>query len=550
MSKKSSTGALTLEQRAAQDARYAEGHQYDYVIIGTGNAALTVAALLAKAGYKICMLEYHDAPGGYMQTFKTGEYSFCAQVHYTWGCGRGGKVYEFLKHIGLEKDITFELYDKDGYDHMVMPDGKTVKIPYDFKRLADNIDAVYPGQGKSVTKFCAILSKIRTELRFFPERKIRSYEYITKVLQFRTLLRYRHATLQDLFNECGVPKEAQAVLAANAGDFMEPPHRLSIFAYAGLFGGYNLGAYYPSKHFKYYVNRLADFITSHDGCHIYYETEVTKINTKGKEVASVETKDKKVFTAKQFICNMDPQTAAKKLIGWEKFPKAYQKKLQYEYSPSGMVIYLGLKPGFDLKQYRFGKFNTWHLQEWDLNKTWADQLAGNFDKCWWFMSTPTLHSNAPGTAPAGAHILEIATLADYDSFHTAQQENYLVYMKKKMQLAEHLLDLVEKNYIPDLRENIVVKSIGTSTTNEDYVLATRGNAYGSAMIPSQMAMGRLKAGTPWHNFFWCNASSGYAGMYGTVHTGISLYTRITGDAFYRAEKSPTDEEFIQALYKG
>ena len=549
MSKKSSTGALTKEQHAAQDARYAEGHEYDYVIIGTGSSALTIGALLANAGHKVCMLEYHDVPGGYMQTFKTGDYSFCAQVHYTWGCGPGGKVYEFLKRIGLEKDITFELYDKDGYDHMVMPDGKTVNIPYDFKRLAENIEAVYSGQGESVRKFCAILSQIRTELRAFPERKIKWYEYITKVLQFLTLLRYRNATVQDLFDECGVPKKAQAVLAANAGDFMEPPNRLSIFAYAGLFGGYNLGAYYPSKHFKYYVNRLANFITSHDGCHIYYETEVTKINTDGAKVTSVETADKKIFTAKQFICNMDPKSAAKKLIGWEKFPETYQKKLSYEYSPSGMVIYLGLKPGFDLTKYKFGKFNTWHLQEWDLNKTWADQLAGNFEKCWWFMSTPTLHSSAPGTAPAGAHILEIATLTDYDSFHDAQKEGYAVYMKKKMQLAERLLDLVEKNYIPDLRKNIVVKSIGTTTTNEDYVLAARGNAYGSAMIPSQMAMGRLKADTPWQNFFWCNASSGYAGMYGTVHTGMSLYMQLTGDTFYRGENSPTDEEFIETLYK-
>ena len=35
MAKKTSTGALTKEQHAFQDKRYAEGHQYDYVIIGT-----------------------------------------------------------------------------------------------------------------------------------------------------------------------------------------------------------------------------------------------------------------------------------------------------------------------------------------------------------------------------------------------------------------------------------------------------------------------------------------------------------------------------------
>src|SRR3989338_5844769 len=111
--KKSSSGALTAQQKAEQDQRYGENHQYDYVIIGTGSAALTVGALLAHAGKKICMLEAHDLPGGYCQTFRAGDYHFCAQVHYIWGCAPGGKIYEFLKHIGLEKDITFSLFDKE-----------------------------------------------------------------------------------------------------------------------------------------------------------------------------------------------------------------------------------------------------------------------------------------------------------------------------------------------------------------------------------------------------------------------------------------------------
>jgi phytoene dehydrogenase-like protein len=90
--KKSSTSALIKEQHAAQDARYAQGHSYDYVIIGTGSSALTVGSLLAHKGYKVCLLEAHDIPGGYAQTFHTGEYHFCGQVHYIWGCAPGGNV--------------------------------------------------------------------------------------------------------------------------------------------------------------------------------------------------------------------------------------------------------------------------------------------------------------------------------------------------------------------------------------------------------------------------------------------------------------------------
>lgn len=545
MAKKHSTTALTLADHARQNERYAQGHTYDYVIIGTGSSALTVGALLAHKGYKVCLLEAHDIPGGYAQSFKMGDYHFCAQIHYTWGCGPGGKVYEFLKKIGLEKDITFELYDPEGYDHMVMPDGKRVKIPYGFDKLAENIEAAYPGQKQAVSKFCDILTKLREEMTTFPQGNIHWWHYVTQGYKFLNLLKYKNATLQEVFDECGLSKEAQAVLIANAGDMMASPEELSIFSYAGLFGGYNTGAYYPSKHFRYYVDRLCKFITDHEGCHIYYEQPVVKVETQGGQVTSVQTKDGKVFTAKHFICNMDPQAAAK-MIGWEKFPPSFKKPLSYSYSPSGMVVYLGLKD-IDLHSYGFGKHNIWHLEDWDMNKTWKEQLSGDFSKPWFFISTPTLHTNEGGTTPPGGQIMEIATLTDYASFKQAQDRSYAEYAKMKNALAERLLDLVEKYYVPDLRKHIAVKVVGTTVTNEDFVMAPHGNAYGSHMTPEQLTLGRLRAETPWKNFFWCNASSGYAGLYGTVGTGMQLYMQLTGDEFYDASKSPTDEQFIREI---
>jgi all-trans-retinol 13,14-reductase len=543
MAKKSSTTALTPEQHAEQDARYAEGHEYDYVIIGTGSAALAAGALLAHAGKKICMLEAHDIPGGYLQSFRAGDFYFCAQVHYIWGAAPGGKVYEFLKKIGLEQDITFELLDKEGYDHMVMPDGTRVKIPYGFDQLVENVCEVYPDQRKAMEKFVGQLRKIRHEFQYLPERP-RWYDY-WKVFKLRTILKYRKASLQDLFDECDLSKEAQAVLCANAGDFMLPPERLSLFMYTALFGGYNTGAYYPTKHFKYYVDRLAQFITDHEGCHIYYETEVDKIETDGDNVVSVGTKNGKTFTANNYICNADPQKMSH-LIGQEKWNETERSKLNYEYSQSGVVIYLGLKD-IDLRDYGFGSFNIWHLTQWDMNKMWKEQAKVDFTSPWIFLSTPTLHTTAPGTAPEGMQILEIAAYADYGPFEKAKQQSYAEYMKLKLAAANRMLEIVEKDYIPDLKKHIVVKTIGTSTTSEDFVLAPQGNAYGSNMTPEQVSFNRLKAETPFTNFWWCNASSGWAGMYGTVATGMQLYMDLTGDRFYDAKQSPSDDELIERL---
>lgn len=548
MTKQQSTGALTAEEHARQDAIYAQNNEYDYLIIGSGLAGLSVGALLAKAGHKVCMLEAHDIPGGYAHSFRRGDFHFCAQIHYVYGYAPGVTIYEFLKKLGLEKEITFELFDKDGYDHTVMPDGKRVKIPYGWDKLAESIENAYPGQKENVIKFTGIMSKIRTQLRNFPaNRKLNVFDYITKGYKMLFLLKYKNKTLQDVFDECSLSKEAQAVLIANCGDMMSPPEELSIFTYTSLFGGYNTGAYYPTKHFKNYTEGIAKFIKEHDGCHIFYETPVNKINIEGDKIASVETENGKKFTAKNFICNADPQMMSK-MIGRDKFPKKYLEALSYDYATAGTVIYLGLKD-IDLKKYGFGKHNTWHLEQWDMNKIWKEQLDHNFEKPWIFISTPTLNTKEKGTTPEGCDILEIATVTNYNHWKKWKDQDKSLYRQKKQELTNRLLDLVEKKYIPNLREHIVVKVIGTNTTNEDWVRAPQGNAYGSALTPKQIGLKRLKSKTPWDNFHWCNASSGYAGFHGTTSTGMRLYMQLTGDNFYDSSNAPTDDELVKQLYQ-
>ena len=558
--KRHSTGALTPDQHTKQDALYAQGHTYDYIIMGTGISALTAACLLANAGKRVCMLEAHDRPGGYGHSFRQGDYWFCAQIHYIYGCAPGKPVYEFLKKVGLERDITFELYDTNGYDHMIMPDGKRVPIPYGYDKLVDNVAAAYPNQREPMQRFVRILENLRREGRNVPDRKIKWWEIITKgPFQAPTYLRLwmKNATLQDVFNECGLSKEAQAVIIANMGDMMAPPNELSIFAFTGLFGGYNTGAYYPTKHFKYVIDRYAAFITSHPGCHIYYETRVKSvtIDDDHDNVSGVVTSDGKVFKAAKYICNIDPQYTAEKLIGWQQFPKSFQKSLKYTYSPAGIMLYLGFKPGFDLREHNFGKFNIWHLTQWDMNNMWREQLLEhNFTNPWFFISTPALHTSDPGNTPPGCQNMEVATLASYEYFARLQEKSYADYNREKTKLADRLLDLVEQYHVPDLRKYLAVKAIGTSTTNDDFCIAPFGNAYGSHLNPKQIGLNRLKSQTPFENLFWCNASSGFAGFHGTTGTGMSLYMDLTGDRFFDSSKAPTDDELVgrirQAVARG
>ncbi|HMR00992.1 MAG TPA: hypothetical protein PKA32_01250, partial [Candidatus Gracilibacteria bacterium] len=73
------------------------------------------------------------------------------------------------------------------------------------------------------------------------------------------------------------------------------------------------------------------------------------------------------------------------------------------------------------------------------------------------------------------------------------------------------------------------------------------NAYGSAMTVKNVSAGRLKAETPFSNLWWCNASSGYAGMYGTAATGVNLYMQLTGDEYYTGDVPASDDKLLKDL---
>ncbi len=540
MAKKSS-GALTNERLQEQEALYAGNPTYDYVIIGAGMAALSVGALLAKAGQRVCLLEAHDTPGGYAHTFGQDGFSFSAEVHYIWGCAPGQAIYQFLQHLGLHEEITFQAFDPEGYDHAALPDGTRVKIPYGFDKLVDNLDAAYPGERSNIEKFVSIIREIRDCIRSLPTKFHWWDPWIAK-FKYPTLMKYKDDTLQDLFQQCQLGREVQAALCANAGDFGAPPNELSLFAYVSLLSGYNEGAYYPTKHFKFFTNRIAEFIQEQEGCHIYYETEVVDIDSEGSRIVGVQTADGKTFRGENYLCNMDPQKASH-MIGREKFPKSYLPALSYQYSPSSFTLYLGVE-GIDLRDHGFGSFNIWHLEQWDMNKMWKEQMAGKFDNPWLFISTPSLRTSDATSAPKGCQTIECGTLVSYEYFDKLQKESPEKAKQRVGEIRDRFLDLIEQKYVPNFRKHLKLTLTGTPKNNEQFCHAPFGNCYGAQITPHNMGIDRLSPKTPWENLYWCNASSGHPGIYGTTLTGLDLYADLSGETIFDLKKRPSEQEAI------
>ena len=512
----------------------AKENSTDFLVVGSGIAGLVFAALMARTGRKVVVLESHEHAGGYGHTFRMGRSAkFNAQLHYVWNCGEGQTVHKILKKLQLEEKVTFELMDPDGFDHMVMP-GYSLNIPASSEELVRRLVAQFPAHRRAIENFVGTVNKVARGLDVLSSRPTLAGIARDGLATMQTLA-YHDNSLQDVFDKFGLPLPAQTLLASQWPDFLLPPEKLSFYAWVMLFTGYQRGAYYPTKHFEHVIDSLVETVTGNGG-EVLLQHEVTGFlvessAVKGVEARNIESGQVETWQAGTVVCNMDPQKAAE-MIGLQHFGGSIRRKLDYDYSPSNFMVYCAVA-GINLADYGFGKWNTFHSGHEDLNEAFNTMYYDHdYSNPSFAITTPGFMTTDTSDRPAGQSIVEILTVADYGYFSGLLQENKALYRKKKREIINSIFDVVEQRYIPDFRKYLVFKTGGTPTTNERYCLSPQGNSYGSNMTPRNIGIGRLKHGSSLQGLYFCNASSGFAGFAGTFWTGASLYQKLTGDRLF------------------
>ncbi|MEL7083002.1 MAG: NAD(P)/FAD-dependent oxidoreductase [Cyanobacteria bacterium J06597_1] len=517
--------------------------RFDYVVLGAGLGGLSAAACLARQGYRVAALEQHYLPGGCCHTFPFGLYNFCADVHYISQCGPQQAIDQFLKYIG--KNVPFNLLDLDCIDRVIVP-GVDFRIPMGWERFRNRLIDRFPDEANAIHDYCDDIKFLHQQIRDLTNEVSwydRKWTDWLKLPKYWGLFRRKDWTLQDLFDHLGLSPPVQAVLAGQSGDYALPPNEIALITHTSLVWDYSEGAYYPRYHFKQFVDAIVEAITERDGI-VVYSTPISDISVRDGVVQSV-TAGGDVYVAEQgYVSDLDPKLTVQLIDRGSQGEGSALSTLErerltdYDYSASVFNIYLGLDDRFEPERYGIGNWNIWYYPTEDLNQAYRQQLEGNLEHPWIFMSCPTMKSTEPGMAPEGHHVLEIATVCPYAPFKDVHERDPKAYKAIKRGVYKQVMSSVLE-LIPDVNDYIRMKVFGTPTTSEFYLGQPSGNIYGAKLVPTQVGLNRMGYKTEVSNLMLVGATAGYPSVPGVITNGMEVAELLTGERI--RERSPAVE---------
>lgn len=480
--------------------------KYDAAVIGAGIGGLTCGGLLAKAGKRVCIVEKHTKPGGYVTSYTRKGFTFDVP-HVIGGLRIPPQI---IDQLGVDLDFI----ELEPYQKFIYPKHE-IKVYTDIERYKEELKRAFPQDSESIDRYYETLTRMQQE---FMEQDMGG---TTQRERVPTIFKYRNKTFKRLLTDHVENPKLQAVLGTSWGYVGWPPSRVSALYMVRMLMSYHLGgAWYPQGGYGRIADGFAEAFVKLGG-ELLLKTKVDKIIVENGKASGVKLDNGKSIKTNLVISNADTKHTFLDLIGREKLKKDFVEKIEKaECSATGLVVHLGVKMDLDDLDLNYGTifFN----EDYDNEKNFRATEKGEISYGSFGISVPSLHDES--LAPEGCHSLDILLIPvpyQYrDEWLTENGRRTQPYRRLKGEIADKLIVSAEK-LIPNLSKNVVVKDISTPLTYERYTFASEGCWYDLAQTPSQSGPNRLANSQVVPNLFFTGSKSVGGGMYGSIMGGFS-----------------------------
>ena len=445
------------------------------IIIGSGFAGLSAATFMAKAGWKVTVLEKHPIPGGRARYMKAAGFTFDMGPSWYWM----PDVFErYFHQFGKKVSDYYQLERLDPSYRVYYSDGP-LDIPADFSALQSLFEAIEPGAGQQLEKFideAAYKYEVGIKkLVFKPGQSIKEFidldllKGLFKLDVFRSMKShvakfFTHPKLVELME---FPVLFLGALPEKT------PALYSLMNYADIKGG----TWYPQGGMYQIVQGMYS-LAMELGVNFCFENNVNKIvieeKMAKKVVALSVTGEEIIYEADVVIGGADYHHIETALL-----PKAFRSYSEHYWNtrvmaPGCLLYYVGLNKklkGIRHHSLFFDSSFAVHGKEIYTTKEWpSDPL--------FYVSVTSVTDET--LAPPGCEnlflLIPVATGLSNDT--EALRDTYF----------EMIIQRMEKHFGQSIKESIIYKK---SFAQSDFVSeynSFKGNAYGLANTLLQTAV--------------------------------------------------------------
>ena len=228
--------------------RYRTGRaagRYDCIVVGSGIGGLCTAALQARLGRRVCVLEQHYTAGGFTHSYERKGFEWDVGVHYI---GDVHKPHHTLRRIfDVISDGKLEWAKMDPvYDRVIIGD-RRVDFVAGREKLAASLKAHFPGEAPAIDAYLDLIGRVaRSAQKFFagqamPRVAARAYNALRPLMVPKACFQTVREVLEGLTRN----QELISVLTGQWGDYGMVPRDASFMMHATVVKHYFDGGNYP-----------------------------------------------------------------------------------------------------------------------------------------------------------------------------------------------------------------------------------------------------------------------------------------------------------------
>ncbi len=508
----------------AWNAYYPRMNHYDIIVIGAGIGGLTAAALLARAGYGVLVLESHIELGGCASSFERrrpgGErYVFDVGATLFAGFTPGGAHHWVARKLG----IRWPVRRIEPAMQVWLPDRRVTR--WGDERWADERRVAFPAQAWEAEGFwCEQERLAAVAWRFAARQPPMPPENLGDLMGMIPALRPEMALLlPHLWRTVGHALDARGLVDRRLRAYIDGQLLISAQATARdcawLYGAVALdfariGAHYVEGGAWSLARTLAAAF-ERDGGVLRYRRRVARILTRAGRVTGVETANGERYTARHVVANTTLWDVAG-MLG-EGAPGRLGRVIAA--APRGwgaFTLYLGVDEAAIPRD----------LAEHHQVIAAYDAPLGEANSVFISIHPADDHDRAP----VGQRALTASTHTDAERWWRLRGEDPARYREAKTVMAERMLDTIAL-VLPKIREHIRYRQAGTPFSFWRYTQRHRGMVGGLPQLREVSGLFSLGPRAAGVGGLWLVGDSVFPGQStaAVTQSGIRVYHLIRGD---------------------